>query len=251
MAGSIRLRLGEQVLKRWPALKVGVVTTSKHTGFSTFRISMETLANDIMRHLKSRFSSVEQLERHLHVKVWKHVYSSFGDSPKSVIPPPFLLCKGILEGQHVSIQEDLNTLKDLFECAYLLPVTIIDLNKVRGNLVLDMYKNGNILEGFPGNLGRVLDGEVVYSDSEGILTRFWNYAVSSRVQPSPASTCCTFLFEAPEFVITNEAFDSILAEMTRTLEEELGGIVKGAKVDAENREMTIPLSEYSRHQLSQ
>ena len=240
-----KLIINEEVITKWPSLKLGALVVNNPKGLSALHISLETLANDVAEYVKVRFSNVESIERHPFIRLWNYVYSSFGSSSRPISPPALELCRKIIEGGGLCVEESLLTFRDVFQCVQLMPLTTFDLAKVKGDIRLIMAKDGKLAGGFSADLGEILENEIVYSDDEGVLTRYWNYEISSRVRPVPTSQTCICLLEAPEFIISNEVFDNALAELAASLREEFGGRVQLVRCLGKDREVVIPLSTFS------
>lgn len=166
--------ISDEIVQSYPALRIGCVVARNidNTGRSD---DIENLKYERALSFGKSYS-LETLLEHPHIRTWRETYKSFGSNPKKYPPTIEALTRRVLKkGEFPTISKAVD-LYLVAEIQCLLPVGGYDLDKIDGDIFLrksigdeKFIPLGADAEEF------TYPGEIIYADSNKILTRRWNY----------------------------------------------------------------------------
>ncbi len=134
----------------------------------TNREIFNTLEMEIKEELRNRFSSLEHLPRNKIIRAYRNLYWKMGIDPTKQRPSSEALVRRILKKGLPSI----NTLVDagnLASSSTLIPIGIYDVDRIEGELVLRVTRDGELFEGIGGAEKVMSKGHPVLADERGII----------------------------------------------------------------------------------
>jgi DNA/RNA-binding domain of Phe-tRNA-synthetase-like protein len=87
---------------------------------------------------------------------------------------------------------------NLVSVTHVVPAGAFDLDAVDGDIVVRFAEPGDAFTplGEPDSVEAPHDGEVVYADAGGVLTRHWNHRDADRTKVTPTSRRVLVVLEA-------------------------------------------------------
>lgn len=134
------------------------------------------------------------------VAAWHTAYRAFGTDPRRVRPSVDALGRRLVrKGDLPRINSAVDTYNAL-SVRHGVPVGGFDLDAVAGEVVIRFADGTEEFTrlGEPDNTEHPKSGEVVYVDSESVLTRHWNHRDAHRTRVTEDSRRVVFLLETPE-----------------------------------------------------
>ncbi|MFJ6013936.1 B3/4 domain-containing protein [Streptomyces sp. NPDC092952] len=155
-------------------------------------------------------AAVDELERRLaagewrpadesdpRIEAWHTAYRSFGTNPRRIRPSVDALGRRLAKkGALPRINPAVDTYNAV-SVRHGLPAGAFDLDRVTGDVGI-RYAHGT--EAFtplgePGTVETPKAGEIVYTDTTGVLTRHWNHRDAHRTRVTEDSTRVAFILE--------------------------------------------------------
>ena len=142
--------------------------------------------------------TVEKLSEHPHISSWRAAYASFGSKPSKYLCSVEALLKRTLKGNDLPDVGLLVNLYNAISIRSVIPAGGEDWSQIRSDLVLHFAKGnepfvarqmGEIATEYPDA------GEVVWSDSEGITCRRWNWRQCARTAITDSTNTAYFVFD--------------------------------------------------------
>lgn len=193
----MRLTISEEVRGRFPRLVLGTVSAA---GIDNTRTDAD-LGRDLdeaIRAFRERFEDEEALVAHPLLEAWRAAYTQFGINPKRQRPSAEAVLRRFAKGSAVP---RINTVVDLYllsELKYLLPVGGYDTSRIVGDLSLRASPGGEDFTPIGGTKPEpTKEGEVVYADDAGVLTRCWNWRDADRAKITEETTRIVLCVELP------------------------------------------------------
>lgn len=130
----------------------------------------------------------KQLERldistHPHIAPWREAYRKFGSKPRDFRCSIEALTRIVLKGSEIRNISKLVDLYNLISIKYMLPVGGEDLDKMKGDLVLNYAKGDEEYSALGEDLNDPPQkGEVIYRDDLGVICRRWNWREADRTK---------------------------------------------------------------------
>ncbi len=134
----------------------------------TNREIFNTLEMEVKGEIRSRFPSIEHLPRNKMIRAYRNLYWKMGIDPTKQRPSSEALIRRILRKGLSSI----NTLVDagnLASSSSLIPIGIYDLDRIEGDLVLRIAREGELFEGIGGAKKVMEKGPPVLADDRGLI----------------------------------------------------------------------------------
>ncbi|MBN0042797.1 hypothetical protein JS756_01445 [Streptomyces actuosus] len=131
------------------------------------------------------------------IEAWHSAYRSFGTNPRRVRPSVDALGRRMAKKGTLP---RINPAVDSYNAVsvrHALPAGAFDLDRVTGDVVIHRADGTESFTplGEPGTVETPGIGEIVYSDTTGVLTRHWNHRDAHRTRVTEDSTRVLFLLE--------------------------------------------------------
>ncbi len=188
---------------------------------------------DLLKSISEDLGKLNEKPQNLpRIKVWRDAFRKVGITPSKFYSSVEALLRRVLKG---GIPGPINPLVDLcnaFSLKNLVPVGTHDLDKIVGDIEVTFASGGEEFIDFSGEVEKVPEGEVVYKDDKGILTRRWVWRQTKRDMVTD-DTKRVFI---PIDILHQELSPSELgAQMVELLEGYFPGVkVKMGVVDLKN-----------------
>ena len=183
--------------------------------------------------VKAQFATAA-LSSHPHISSWRSAYSSFGVKPTQYRCAVEALLRHVLKKGAVPHINKLVDLCNYVSMKHVLPVAAYDLSHVSGPIEVRFAKGD---EPFLPLDGKEVEypkpGEVVYTDSEGALSRRWTWRQSDRAK-STAQTRNALLTIEGVNDIERAAVEAAMAELVSLVREHCGGEVSWSLVNRDH-----------------
>lgn len=226
----MRFSVSPSVLSLLPTLRVGVLLL-KGTNNADAHPEVEKLLREAENSLRARLTE-ETFKEAPHIVQFFEAHRTFGNNPKRYYPSHFALAKRVIKGGALPT---INTLVDLYNIVslrHLLPVGGEDLDRCRGDILLDRA-TGN--EPFIP-LGETQNeppesGEVIYKDAEGVLCRKMNWREADRTKLTDSTTNAVLVIESLQ---ESDPLPAIIAELQELVEKYAGGAMMTCILEGKN-----------------
>jgi lysyl-tRNA synthetase class 2 len=164
----------ENVIDRYPKINIGVLVGQEleiapnHPGLVKFREEAIFFAENQI--------GCNPVTRHPFISSWREMYRSFGTKAGDYRPSAEALLRRTVKSQQLPA---INTAVDTYNAIsvkHLIPIGGFDLEKVEGDIFLRFSSGGETFVPLGSkSIEKTYEGEVVYADSQRILTRRWNF----------------------------------------------------------------------------
>ena len=196
--------IDEAILAKYPALRIGVVVARGITNAPS-RGDLQLRKQSEAADFRDKYSS-EDLAGHPNIIAWRETYRSFGAKPKKYRPTAEALLRRILKEEEmptVNVAVDAYLLAELH---FFLPIVGYDLDATRGDITLRISRGGEpfVPLGKSAAEETTNEGEVVYADSERVLTRRWNYRDADATKITASSRNIVLMTEGALPEVTTE-----------------------------------------------
>ncbi|MFD8481625.1 B3/4 domain-containing protein [Kitasatospora sp. NPDC059673] len=131
------------------------------------------------------------------IGVWHAAYRAFGTNPRRMRPSVDALGRRLAKQ---GVLPRINPAVDSYNVVSVrhgLPAGAFDLAAVQGEVVIGFADGSEEFTplGEPGTVERPKEGEVIYRDAAGVLTRHWNHRDAHRTRVTEHSADALFLLE--------------------------------------------------------
>jgi DNA/RNA-binding domain of Phe-tRNA-synthetase-like protein len=153
-----------------------------------------------------------------HIASWREAYRAFGTNPKRERPSVDALRRRLARSGRLPRISPLVDAYNLVSATHAVPAGAFDLDSVSGTITVCLAEGDEEFTplGEPGVIERPRQGEVIYRDAKGVLTRHWNHRDADRSKVTAASTNVVFLLET-----TGDAFGGLVRDSAADLAERL------------------------------
>jgi DNA/RNA-binding domain of Phe-tRNA-synthetase-like protein len=153
--------------------------------------------------VESRLTALEQLgssvdETDPRIASWHAAYRQFGTNPRRQRPSVDALVRRLARSGRLPRINLLVDAYNLVSVTHVVPAGAFDLDAVDGDIVVRFARPDDAFTplGEPDTVEQPHDGEVVYADDGGVLTRHWNHRDSDRTKVTAASRHVVVMLEA-------------------------------------------------------
>jgi len=164
----------EAVVARYPDIKIGVLV-GKGLNIAKTDPSLEQYKSGALREGLGKIGN-NPASQHPYIASWRNMYRSFGTKASDYHSSTEALVRRTIKTQQLPL---INTAVDTYNAVslkYLIPMGGFDMDLVVGDIFLRFSQGSEAFLGLGGTeLEYTYPGEVVYTDTERILTRRWNY----------------------------------------------------------------------------
>lgn len=174
--------ISQQVAKRYPGTKVGIIEArgliTKESDAWLEELKVKTF------HEFRELHNFRTLLESVGVASWRKFYRSMGLDPRKNVPPHEGLGKRVLKRRQLPQILTLVDCANLAALKFLTPVGAFDLNKLVGQITLRLAKDGEAFVPL-GSEGPedLTPGEVVYADAEKVFSRYSKDSNYTRITP--------------------------------------------------------------------
>jgi len=137
-------------------------------------------------------------EDDLRIAAWHAAYRRFGTNPRRQRPSVDALTRRLVRTGRLPRINPLVDAYNLVSVTHVVPAGAFDLDRVEGDIEVRLAAPGDSFTplGEPDAVEQPHDGEVVYADATGVLTRHWNHRDADRTKVTPASRRVLIVLEA-------------------------------------------------------
>lgn len=222
----------EKVIECYPKINIGVLEgqeleiVKNHPGLLKFKEEAILFAENQI--------GCNPVTRHPFIASWRNMYRSFGTKAGDYRPSAESLLRRILKSHQLPV---INTAVDTYNAVsikHLIPIGGFDLEKVEENISLRFSFGGEIFVPLGSkSTEKTYEGEVVYADSQRILTRRWNFRDCDWTKITENTTnIVMFVDGSPE--MPQSAIRLALDELAERLEEFCKGTYFTSIADSSN-----------------
>ena len=159
---------------------------------------------------------------------WHAAYRRFGTNPRRQRPSVDALTRRLTRTGRLPRINPLVDAYNLVSVTHVVPAGAFDLDAVDCEIVVRFARPGDefVPLGEPDSVEQPHDGEVVYADARGVLTRHWNHRDADRTRVTPASHHVLVVLEAVA-AAQHAAVDAAAEDLAALL----GSRAKAVRVD--------------------
>jgi DNA/RNA-binding domain of Phe-tRNA-synthetase-like protein len=131
---------------------------------------------------------------------WHAAYRRFGTNPRRQRPSVDALTRRLARSGHLPRISPFVDAYNLVSVSHVVPAGAFDLDRVDGDAVVRFARPGDVFTplGEPGTIEEPHEGEVIYADAAGVLTRHWNHRDADRTKVTAESRRVLAVLEAVE-----------------------------------------------------
>jgi DNA/RNA-binding domain of Phe-tRNA-synthetase-like protein len=173
--------------------------------------------------VESRLVALEQLgspvdETDPRIASWHAAYRRFGTNPRRQRPSVDALVRRLARSGRLPRINPLVDAYNLVSVTHVVPAGAFDLDAVEGDIVVRFARAGDSFTplGEPDTVEQPHNGEVVYADAAGVLTRHWNHRDADRTKVTAASRRVLVMLEAVACA-QHAAVDAAAADLAELL----------------------------------
>jgi DNA/RNA-binding domain of Phe-tRNA-synthetase-like protein len=233
----MEFKIVDKIFEKYPELDVGVLVC-KGIDNSKDSENVQKILRKVEEQKRKEIDSEKILEIPSILK-WREVYKSFGAKPSKYRNSAEALLRRVVGGNDIYKINSLVDIYNLVSLKYICTVGGEDLDKLKGDLVLDFAdgKEEFIALGSDENHSPK-EGEVVYKDNRGVICRRWNWRESDRTKLTEDTKNAIIVIEnlIPE---EDENFKNALSELKTLIENYCGGNCELNILNKENKEFEI------------
>jgi DNA/RNA-binding domain of Phe-tRNA-synthetase-like protein len=131
---------------------------------------------------------------------WHAAYRRFGTNPRRQRPSVDALTRRLARSGHLPRISPFVDAYNLVSVSHVVPAGAFDLDRVDGDAVVRFARPGDVFTplGEPDTIEEPHEGEVIYADAAGVLTRHWNHRDADRTKVTAESRRVLAVLEAVE-----------------------------------------------------
>lgn len=228
----------KEIFNSFPDLIIGSVL-AKGVDNKGELAEIDKLLRDTENKVVNEFAQFESPSQHPNIMPWRQAYKKFGSDPHDYRCSSEALVRQVLKGNRIRHINKLVDLYNYISLKYVLPAGGEDLDKIKGDLILDFAKGDEPfikLDGVENEPPSV--GEVVYKDEEGAVCRRWNWREAERTKLTEETKNAAIVIEGLP-PISTEIVESATKELADLIQKYCGGEVSYQILNRENPEIEI------------
>lgn len=233
----MKLRIDNEILKRFPELNIGVVVAKG--------IDNEGTDEEIMNLIGDRESEIREefdvgtLSQNPRIASWRNAYSSFGAKPKKYRSSVENLHRMILNGIQLRHINKVVDAYNYISIKHTVPVGGDDIDRVDGDITLRLAKGDeSFTELNTEETKSPREGEVIYSDDKEVLCRRWNWRECDKSKMTEDTKNIALVVEGMP-PITEDELGNITTELGELVQKSCGGSVTHYILNIKNPEAEI------------
>ena len=221
----------------FPNVKIGVITchgidnSIKNT--DEYKDIIYNSEKEALKYLPNEEFSTNEV-----IKVWRESFKKF-KTKKGARSSIEALLKRVHNGNHLGTINPLVDIYNSISLRYALPCGGEDIDKFAGDIRLTKaIGNEDFVTLGSGENAPPYEGEIVYKDNEGAICRCWNWRESVRTMLTEDTKNAFLCIELTDEKRTEE-FENALKDLSKMVQENLGGTCKISILDINNKEVLI------------
>jgi len=234
----MRFIISEQVFNDFEGLIIGAVL-AKGIDNKTDSSEIGALLLSAHNNLESKFVGLESPSQHPNIIPWRQAYKKFDADPHDYRCSSEALARQVLKGNKI---DHINKLVDLYNyisLKYIIPVGGEDLEKIKGDLVLDFAKGDESFIRLGGSENEPpKPGEVVYRDEIGVVCRRWNWREAERTKLTKETKNAVIVIEGLPS-ISRDLIGEAIKELGELINKYCGGSVTIEILDKRKKEIVL------------
>jgi DNA/RNA-binding domain of Phe-tRNA-synthetase-like protein len=161
-----------------------------------------------------------------HIAAWHAAYRAFGTNPRRQRPSAEALRRRLARSGRLPRVNPAVDCYNLVSASYGVPAGAFDLRAVAGDIVIRVADGSEAFTplGEPDTTESPHPGEVIYTDTAGVLTRHWNHRDADRTKVTQDSRLILFLLETVDATTFGPVLDAATASLTGLLASRSGSI---------------------------
>ena len=219
----VNFSISHEIFKKLPELKIGVVFA--------LGVDQEKLPKDILRkihkeqaRLKKELEGYSDYKEFPTVKAWHKAFRRLGINPKKYPPAIENLIRITAKGIKLSSINPIVDIENYIALKYLVPVGGQDLDKVKGEIVLEVLKTPLPFRALGKEKVKTINAHIpVYRDAEKILCIGLNSKDCEEAKFTKESKNIVIFVES---IGEKTELNEILADLAATLSVSVEGIEK-------------------------
>jgi lysyl-tRNA synthetase, class I len=187
------LVIDKKVQDSFPEASIGFVVATLPE--SPAALDGEVLSTAV-ESLKNRGVTAENLTSQPEIAAWRAAFATFGVKPSKYLCSAEALAKRALKGNPAQVSPAVDAYNAV-SIKHLLPMGALDLDKLRGDLVIRHGKEGEkaSLLGIEGEV-EVKPEQVIYADQNQVVTWLWNHRDAASTAVKDGSKHVVFLADS-------------------------------------------------------
>ncbi|HEY9331583.1 MAG TPA: phenylalanine--tRNA ligase beta subunit-related protein [Streptomyces sp.] len=211
------IRLAPAIADAFPDTRIAVVTATGLRGHEDWPATAAALA-DLERQLADgTWQPADETDPR--IEAWHTAYRSFGTNPRRIRPSVDALGRRFAKkGTLPRINPPVDSYNSV-SVRHGLPAGAFDLDRVTGDIDI-RYADGTeefTPLGEPDTVENPKPGEIIYTDTSGVLTRHWNHRDAHRTRVTEDSTHVAFVLETLHAVRDGELLTAAALELRELL----------------------------------
>ncbi|MGN5377394.1 hypothetical protein BIV25_20485 [Streptomyces sp. MUSC 14] len=189
------LRIAPAVAEAFPGALVAVVTATGLRGHEPWPHTVTALEELEQQLADGSWAPADETDPR--IEAWHSAYRSFGTNPRRIRPSVDALGRRMAKkGGLPRINPAVDSYNSV-SVRHGLPSGAFDLDHVTGDIDLRHADGTETFTplGEPDTVETPKPGEIIYADSEIVLTRHWNHRDAHRTRVTEDSTCVAFVLE--------------------------------------------------------
>ncbi|MFE7462904.1 B3/4 domain-containing protein [Streptomyces sp. NPDC057499] len=189
------LRIAPAVADAFPGTLIAVVTATGLRGDRPWPATGAAMENLERQLADGTWQPADESDPR--IEAWHTAYRSFGTNPRRIRPSVDALGRRLAKrGALPRINPAVDSYNTV-SVRHGLPAGAFDLDHVTGDIEIRYADGGEtfIPLGEEATVEHARPGEVVYTDTTGVLTRHWNHRDAHRTRVTEASTHVAFVLE--------------------------------------------------------
>ena len=233
---SVKLIIAQDVLDMFPNLRIGVVAGRGVNNTGT-NADLEKIKQSAAATVRQNLTN-ESLAQLPQITAWRETYRRFGSKPNSFRPTAEALLRRIIRGEDIMTISPAVDAYLAIEAEFYLPIGGYDLDHIVGDITLRLSPGEEPFTPIGGGEAeeKTYAGEVVYADSEKILTRRWNYRDCDAAKITQESHDIALFCEATMPDITTTQLTDCTERLADYLRRFCGGTVASQLVEAQQQQ---------------
>jgi DNA/RNA-binding domain of Phe-tRNA-synthetase-like protein len=188
---TYRCSIANEVFARFPGYVRGVVVAH---GVSNGPSPPELI--DLLRDAEASVCdrlSIEQIAEEPHIKAWREAYRVFGAKPSEFRSSVEAMARRVLRGDRLPPINALVDIGNVVSLRYLLPAGSHAIDVLRGDIEVRFASGAEDFVPFgSGALEHPEPGEVIFVESDTVLTRRWTWRQAEHTLTLPDTTAVEF-----------------------------------------------------------
>ncbi|MBM7868657.1 DNA/RNA-binding domain of Phe-tRNA-synthetase-like protein [Clostridium pascui] len=188
---------------------------------------------EALKHLQN-----EEFSKNDVIKVWREAFQKF-KTKKGARSSIEALLKRVHNGNHIGTINPLVDIYNSISLRYALPCGGEDIDTFAGCIRLTAAEgNEDFVTLGTDKSEPPYEGEIIYKDNEGAICRCWNWRESVRTMLTEHTTnafLCIELIDESRLI----EFENALKELSKIVQDNLGGTSKISILDINNKEVVI------------